>query len=167
MDQQRNNHAVGQNRTAVERKSDRELVVTRMFDAPPHIVFKAWSQADLFRRWWVPKSATGVSLVSCDMDVRTGGKYRLEFGAGGPDTMAFYGKYLEVVPDERIVWTNDEGDEGAVTTVTFEEQRGKTLLTFHELYPSKEALEEALAGSAAGLPEQLDQLEELLSTTTA
>jgi uncharacterized protein YndB with AHSA1/START domain len=138
-----------------------------MFDAPPHIVFKAWSQADLFRRWWVPKSATGVSLVSCDMDVRTGGKYRLEFGAGGPDTMAFYGKYLEVVPDERIVWTNDEGDEGAVTTVTFEEQRGKTLLTFHELYPSKEALEEALAGSAAGLPEQLDQLEELLSTTTA
>jgi uncharacterized protein YndB with AHSA1/START domain len=167
MDQQRSNYADGQNRTAVERKSDRELVVTRMFDAPPHIVFKAWSQADLFRRWWVPKSATGVSLVSCDMDVRTGGKYRLEFGAGGPDTMAFYGKYLEVVPDERIVWTNDEGDEGAVTTVTFEEQRGKTLLTFHELYPSKEALEEALAGSAAGLPEQLDQLEELLSTTTA
>jgi uncharacterized protein YndB with AHSA1/START domain len=167
MDQQRSDHALGQNRTAVERKSDRELVVTRMFDAPPHIVFKAWSQADLFRRWWVPKSATGVSLVSCDMDVRTGGKYRLEFGAGGSDTMAFYGKYLDVVPDERIVWTNDEGDEGAVTTVTFEEKGGKTLLTFHEIYPSKEALEEALAGSAAGLPEQLDQLEALLSTTTA
>lgn len=167
MDQQRSDHALGQNRTAVERKSDRELVVTRMFDAPPHIVFKAWSQADLFRRWWVPKSAPGVSLVSCDMDVRTGGKYRLEFGAGGSDTMAFYGKYLDVVPDERIVWTNDEGDEGAVTTVTFEEKGGKTLLTFHEIYPSKEALEEALAGSAAGLPEQLDQLEALLSTTTA
>jgi uncharacterized protein YndB with AHSA1/START domain len=167
MDQQRSDHALGQNRTAVERKSDRELVVTRLFDAPPHIVFKAWSQADLFRRWWVPKSAPGVSLVSCDMDVRTGGKYRLEFGAGGSDTMAFYGKYLDVVPDERIVWTNDEGDEGAVTTVTFEEKGGKTLLTFHEIYPSKEALEEALAGSAAGLPEQLDQLEALLSTTTA
>jgi uncharacterized protein YndB with AHSA1/START domain len=166
MDQQRSDHALGQNRTAVERKSDRELVVTRLFDAPPHIVFKAWSQADLFRRWWVPKSAPGVSLVSCDMDVRTGGKYRLEFGAGGSDTMAFYGKYLDVVPDERIVWTNDEGDEGAVTTVTFEEKGGKTLLTFHEIYPSKEALEEALAGSAAGLPEQLDQLEALLSTTT-
>ncbi|HET7575845.1 MAG TPA: SRPBCC family protein [Sphingomicrobium sp.] len=166
MDQQRSDHALGQNRTAVERKSDRELVVTRMFDAPPHIVFKAWSQADLFRRWWVPKSATGVSLVACDMDVRTGGKYRLEFGAGGSDTMAFYGKYLDVVPDERIVWTNDEGDEGAVTTVTFEEKGGKTLLTFHEIYPSKKALEEALAGSAAGLPEQLDQLEALLSTTT-
>jgi uncharacterized protein YndB with AHSA1/START domain len=161
MDQQVSNAA--QNRTAVERKSDRELVVTRMFDAPPHLVFKAWSQPDLFRRWWVPKSATGVSLVSCDMDVRTGGKYRLEFGAGGSDTMAFYGKYLDVVPDERIVWTNDEGEEGAVTTVTFADEGGKTLLTFHEIYPSKEALDEAMTGSAAGLPEQLEQLDELLS----
>jgi uncharacterized protein YndB with AHSA1/START domain len=161
MDQQVSNAA--QNRTAVERKSDRELVVTRMFDAPPHLVFKAWSQPDLFRRWWVPKSATGVSLVSCDMDVRTGGKYRLEFGAGGSDTMAFYGKYLDVVPDERIVWTNDEGEEGAVTTVTFEDEGGKTLLTFREIYPSKEALDEAMTGAAAGLPDQLEQLDELLS----
>jgi len=157
------NHAVAQNRTAVERKSDRELVVTRTFNAPPRIVFKAWSQADLFQQWWMPKSATGVSLVSCDMDVRTGGKYRLEFGTGGSETMAFYGKYLEVVPDERIVWTNDEGEEGAVTTVTFEDQGGNTLLTFHELYPSKEGLDEAMMGSAAGLPEQLDQLDEFLS----
>jgi uncharacterized protein YndB with AHSA1/START domain len=163
MDQQVTNHAVAQNRTAVERKSDRELVVTRMFNAPPRIVFKAWSQADLFQQWWMPKSATGVSLVSCDMDVRTGGKYRLEFGTGGSETMAFYGKYLEVVPDERIVWTNDEGEEGAVTTVTFEDQGGNTLLTFHELYPSKEGLDEAMMGSAAGLPEQLDQLDEFLS----
>ena len=97
------------------------------------------------------------------MDVRTGGKYRLEFGAGS-DTMAFYGKYLEVVPNERIVWTNDEGEEGAITTVTFEDQGGKTLLTFREVYPSKEALEEALQGSAAGLPEQMEQLDELLSS---
>jgi uncharacterized protein YndB with AHSA1/START domain len=97
------------------------------------------------------------------MDVRTGGKYRLEFGAGGSDTMVFFGKYLDVIPNERIVWTNDEGEEGAVTTVTFAEQDGRTLLTFHELYPSKEALEEAMTGSAAGLPEQLDQLDELLS----
>ena len=102
---------------------------------------------------------TGVSLVSCDMDVRTGGKYRLEFGAGGSDTMAFYGKYLEVVPNERIVWTNDEGEEGAITTVTFEDQGGKTLLSFHEIYPSKEALEEATAGlGGRALPEQLEQL---------
>jgi uncharacterized protein YndB with AHSA1/START domain len=98
------------------------------------------------------------------MDVRTGGKYRLEFSAGGSDTMAFYGKYLEVVPNERIVWTNDEGEEGAVTTVTFDAQGGKTLLKFHEIYPSAEALEEALQGSAAGLPEQLEQLDELLSS---
>ncbi len=164
MNQQASAQNIAHNRTAVDRRSDKELVVTRTFDAPPRLVFKAWSQPDLFRRWWMPKSATGVSLVSCDMDVRTGGKYRLEFGAGGPETMAFYGKYLDVVPDSRIVWTNDEGEEGAVTTVTFEDQGGKTLLTFHEVYPSKEALDEAMTGSAAGLPEQLDQLDELLST---
>ena len=158
--------ANSQNVTSVERKGDRELVVTRTFDAPPSTVYKAWSQQELFQRWWVPKSATGVSLVSCEMDVRTGGKYRLEFGAGGSETMAFYGKYLEVVPGERIVWTNDEGEEGAVTTVIFEERDGKTLLTFHERYPTPEALEEALQGSAAGLPEQLDQLGELLSDTS-
>lgn len=163
MDQQSNSQTVAQNRTAVERTSDRELVVTRVFDAPPDKLFKAWSQPDLFRRWWVPQSVTGVSLLSCELDVRTGGKYRLEFGTGGSDTMAFYGKYLDVVPNRRIVWTNDEGEEGAVTTVTFEEQGGKTLLTFHELYPSKEALDEAMTGSAAGLPEQLDQLDALLS----
>lgn len=157
-----------QNRTSIERKGDRELVVTRTFDAPPSIVFRAWSQPELFRRWWMPKSApAGVSLIGCDMDVRTGGKYRLEFSTGGSETMAFYGKYLEVVPDERIVWTNDEGEEGAITTVTFQDQGGKTLLTFHEAYPSSEALEEALQGSAAGLPEQLDQLEELLPSIGA
>jgi uncharacterized protein YndB with AHSA1/START domain len=164
MDQQVRSAGDDQSRTSVERRGDRELVVTRMFDAPPSTVFKAWSQPELFQRWWVPKSATGISLVSCDMDVRTGGKYRLEFGAGGSDTMAFYGKYLEVVPDERIVWTNDEGEEGAITTVTFQDLGGKTLLNFHEVYPSKEALEEALQGSAAGLPEQLGQLDELLSS---
>jgi uncharacterized protein YndB with AHSA1/START domain len=152
-------------RTAVERKSDRELVVTRTFDAPPATVFKAWSQPDLFRRWWVPEGA-GIALVACDMDVRTGGKYRLEFGAGD-QTMAFYGKYLDVVPDQRIVWTNDEGEEGAVTTVTFEDRGGKTLLTFHEIYPTKEALDEAMQGSAAGLPTQLDQLDALLPAIAA
>ncbi|ACE93471.1 activator of Hsp90 ATPase 1 family protein (plasmid) [Rhizobium phaseoli] len=152
------------NRTSVERRGDRELLVTRTFDAPPSTVYKAWSQPELFQRWWMPKSVPGISLVSCEMDVRTGGKYRLEFGAGDSDTMAFYGKYLEVVPNERIVWTNDEGDEGAITTVTFEGQGGRTLLTFHEIYPSKEALEEALQGSAVALPEQLEQLDELLSS---
>ena len=116
----------------------------------------------VFSAHGVPKSVPGMSLLSCEMDVRTGGKYRLEFGFG-EGSMAFYGKYLDVVPGERIVWTNDEGEEGAVTTVTFAERGGKTLLTFHEIYPTSEALEEAMAGSAARLPEQLDQLEEVLS----
>lgn len=155
------------NRTSVERCGDRELVVTRIFDASPSTVYQAWSQPALFQRWWVPKSVPGISLVSCEMDVRTGGKYRLEFGAGGSDSMAFYGRYLEVVPNERIVWTNDEGEEGAITTVTFEDQGGKTLLRFHELYPSREALEEALQGSALALPEQLQQLDDWLSATGA
>lgn len=151
-----------QHRTSVERTGDRELIVIRTFDAPPSMVYKAWSQPELFRRWWMPKSVTGVSIVACEMDVRTGGKYRLEYAAGGSDTMSFYGKYLDVVPNERIVWTNDEGQEGAVTTVTFEEQGGKTLLTFHEVYLSAEALEDAMQGSVAGLPEQLDQLDAVL-----
>ena len=154
MNQPVNSAGWAQNRTSVERKGDRELVVTRIFNAPPSLVFRAWSQPALFQRWWVPKSVSGVSLISCDMDVRTGGKYRLEFAAGGSDTMAFHGKYLEVVPNARIVWTNDEGEEGAVTTVTLQDLGGKTLLQFHEIYPAKEALEEALQGSAAGLPEQ-------------
>lgn len=154
------------NRTLAERRGERELVVTRTFNAPPATVFKAWSQSELFQLWWMPKSVTGVSLVACEMDVRTGGKYRLEFGTGGSETMAFFGKYLDVVPNQRIVWTNDEGEEGAITTVTFEDQGGKTLLNFHEVYPSKEALEEALHGSAAGLPEQMQQLEDLLVNMT-
>lgn len=163
MDQQANSHPVARNRTDVQRKSDRELVVTRLFDAPPRIVFRAWADPELFRRWWVPKDAP-INLLSCEMDVRTGGTYRLVFAAGETGTMAFHGKYLDVAPDRRIVWTNEEEDDGAVTTVTFEDQGGKTLLTFHELYPSREALDEAMAGSAAGLPTQLDQLDELLPT---
>lgn len=163
MEQQSSSEGGAQSPTSVERKGDRELVVTRTFNARPSTVFKAWSQPELFRRWWVPQSLTGVSLVSCEMDVRTGGKYRLEFGSGGTDTMAFYGKYLDVVQDERIVWTNDEDEEGAITTVTFEDLGGRTLVTFHEIYPTKEQLEEALQGSAAGLPEQFEQLDELIS----
>lgn len=157
----------GENRTSVERISDCEIVVTRLFDAPPSMVYKAWSRAELFQRWWMPKSVSGVSLVACDMDVRTGGKYRLEFSAGGPDTMAFYGKYLEVVPGQRIVWTNDEDEEGAITTVTFEARGEKTLLRFHEIYPSKAALDEALQGSLAGLPEQMEQLDDVISSLGA
>ena len=151
------------NHMTVERKSDRELVVTRTFDAPARIVFEAWTQPDLFKRWWGPKSM-GASLVSCEMDVRVGGKYRLVFNQG----MEFFGKYLEVVPSSRLVWTNEEGGEsGPVTTVTFEEKGGKTLLVLHELYPSKEALDAAGTGAAEGMGELFEQLDELLGASGA
>jgi uncharacterized protein YndB with AHSA1/START domain len=149
------------NRTTVERKSERELVVTRTFNAPARIVFEAWTKPELFKRWWVPKSI-GVSLLSCEMDVRVGGKYRLVFGTDASEQMEFFGRYIEVTPHSRLVWTNDEVDEGgAVTTVTIEEVGGQTLLVMHDLYPSKEALE-ASGGSMDGMPETLDQLDELL-----
>jgi uncharacterized protein YndB with AHSA1/START domain len=149
------------NRTTVERKSERELVVTRTFNGPARIVFEAWTKPELFKRWWVPKSI-GVSLLSCEMDVRVGGGYRLVFANDGSEPMAFYGRYLEVTPHSRLVWTNEEGgDGGAVTTVTFEEKGGKTLLVMHELHPSKEALDAAL-GSYDGMGETFEQLDELL-----
>jgi len=151
------------NRTVVERMSDRELVVRRTFHAPARIVFEAWSRPELFKQWWVPKSV-GMTLVSCDMDVRTGGTYRLVFSHPAFDQpMAFFGTYREVTPHRRLVWTNEDSDQGALTTVTFEENAGKTLVTYHELYPTEAALDEALAGSAEGLPEQFAQLDELLA----
>jgi len=151
-------------RTAVERKSERELVVTRTFNGPTRIVFEAWTKPDLFRQWWVPKSC-GLSLLSCEMDVRVGGRYRLVFGhPAAPKPMEFFGRYLEVTPHSRLVWTNEEGgDSGQVTTVTFEERGGKTLLVMHDLYPSKEALDGAIAsGSTGGVGETFEQLDELL-----
>ena len=154
------------NQTMAERKSERELIVRRTFHAPASIVFEAWSKAELFQRWWIPKSI-GMSLVSCAMDVRTGGSYRLAFNVGAPEPMEFFGKYIEVVPNSRIVWTNEESAEASVTTVTFEERGGNTLLTLTELFPSKAALDEAMAGSAAGYPEQFEQLDELLVTLGA
>ena len=150
------------NRTSVERKSERQVVVTRLVNAPPHIVFRAWTQAELFRQWWVPKSAP-VNLVSCEMDVRIGGGYRLVFRHAGGE-MAFFGSYREVVPNSRLVWTNDEEwGAGQITTVTFEESASNTLVRMHDLYPSKEALDVAMAsGSQDGTLETFDQLEEFV-----
>lgn len=150
--------------TAVERTSERELVVTRTFDAPARLVFKAWTTAELFKQWWLPKSM-GMTLRSCEMDVRAGGTYRLVFE---PDGMAFFGTYLEVTPPSRLVWTNEEGGEDAsVTTVTFEEQGGKTMLVLRELYPSKAALDAAGTGAADATVETFAQLDELLLTLDA
>ena len=151
------------NRTTVERRSDRELVVTRTFNAPPRIVFEAWTTPELFKRWWVPKSV-GASLLSCEMDVRVGGKYRLVFAGDASNHVEFFGRYVDVRPPSRLAWTNDEGGEGgAVTTVTFEENDGRTLMVLVDLYPSKEALDVAHAsGYMDGMPETFEQLDELL-----
>jgi uncharacterized protein YndB with AHSA1/START domain len=150
-------------RTTVQKKSEREVVVTRTFDAPARLVFEAWSRPELFKKWWVPRSM-GMTLRSCEQDVRTGGKYRLVFGDDPANSMAFFGKYLEVVPNKRIVWTNEEsGDAGSVTTVTFEERDGKTLLVMSELYPTKEALDAAGTGAQEVLIETFGQLDELLA----
>ena len=154
-------------RTTVQKKSEREVVVTRTFDAPARLVFEAWSKPELFKKWWVPRSM-GMTLRSCEMDVRTGGKYRLVFGDDPANPMAFFGNYLEVVPDKRIVWTNEEsGDAGSVTTVTFEERDGKTLLVMSELYPTKEALDAAGTGAQEATHETFGQLDELLATLAA
>lgn len=153
------------NPTTVERTSERELVVVRTFNGPAHIVFQAWTKPELFMRWWAPKSM-GVPMLSCDMDVRVGGGYRIAFGHDASSAMEFFGKYLEVIPNARLVWTNEESDDAAITTVTFEEKDGKTLLVLHELYPSKEAFD-ANSGAEGGMPEQFDQLDELLVTLVA
>jgi uncharacterized protein YndB with AHSA1/START domain len=157
-------HSPMKNRTTVEQKSERELVTTRTFNGPARIVFQAWTTPELFQQWWVPKSF-GLTLLSYEADFRVGGRYRLVFShPGAPEPVAFFGTYLEVTPHSRLVWTNEEGGKsGQVTTVTFEERGAQTLLVVHDLYPSKEALDEAIASDATGaLSEQFEQLDELL-----
>ena len=157
--------ASGQNRTTVV-STERELVVTRTFKAPARIVFEAWTKPELLTRWWAPKSF-GVSFLSCEADARTGGRYRFVFAhAASDEPMEFFGRYIEVTPHSRLVWTNDEGGEaGAVTTVTFEERDGETLVVMHDLYPSKEALDEAISsGATGGFSETFGQLDELVAT---
>lgn len=152
------------NPTTEERTSERELVVRRTVNGPARLVFEAWTRPELFKRWWVPRSI-GMSLLACEMDVRAGGRYRLVFDMNGA-VIEVFGKYTEVTPHSRLVWTNEEGEEGgAVTTVTFAEKGGQTLLVKHDLYPSKAALDGELAsGAADGVPVQLEQLAELLAT---
>src|SRR6187401_442880 len=128
------------NTTTMERKSDRELVLTRNVNGPARLVFEAWTNPEVFKQWWIPKSF-GISILSFDAEIRTGGHYRLVMAHGGSEPMAFFGRYLEVTPPSRLVWTNEESEDGAVSTVTLEEKDGRTLLVLHELYPSKEALD--------------------------
>ena len=151
------------NETKVEQKSDREVVITRTFNAPARLVFEAWTTGELMQRWWVPKSA-GITLLSCEMDARTGGSYRFVFKhpVEPGETMAFFGRYLEVTPHSRLVWTNDEsGDAGQVSTLTLEDHGDTTRIVLHEVYPSAEAFE-AGKGAYDGMPETFAQLDELL-----
>lgn len=152
--------------TTTKRTNDRDLVVTRTFDAPARLVFQAWTTPELMKRWWVPKSI-GLTMTACEMDVRTGGSYRFTFVFTNDPSkpMSFFGRYLEVTPPSRLVWTNEESSDGAVTTVTFEEKDGQTLLTMVDRYPSKEALDAALeSGSTGAFEETFGQLDELLVT---
>jgi uncharacterized protein YndB with AHSA1/START domain len=153
------------NRTIMERKSERELVLMRTVNGPARIVFEAFTKPELLKRWWAPKSL-GVIMLSCEADVRVGGRYRFAFGHGASEPMVFTGKYIEVTPHSRLVWTSDESAEGeAITTVTFEEKGGKTLLVMHDLHPSKEALDATLvSGWEHGMREALDQLDAMLSS---
>lgn len=155
-------------RTTVERTSDRDVVVTRIVDGPPRLVFEAFARAELLERWWVPKSM-GMTLLSCEVDARVGGKYRLVFDHGGAEPAAFFGTYVEVQPYSRLAWTNEEGGEASasVTTVTFEDQDGRTRVVLHERYPSKEALDAAGTGAAEALVETFEQLDALLATLGA
>jgi uncharacterized protein YndB with AHSA1/START domain len=149
------------NETKVEQTSEREIVITRTFNASARIVFEAWTKAELMRRWWVPKSS-GLTLLSCEMDVRTGGSYRFVFAAA-PEPIAFFGRYLEVSPHSRLVWTNDEsGDAGQLSTLTLEDHGDTTRIVLHELYPSAEAFE-AAKGAYDGMPESFGQLDALLA----
>jgi uncharacterized protein YndB with AHSA1/START domain len=157
------------NETIVERTADRELVVRRMFNGPAHIVFEAWTKPEHLKRWWAPRSF-GVSLFECESDLRVGGTYRYAFGRDPKNPEVFTGRYLEVSPPSRLVLTQlyermREAGE-AVVTVTFEEREGRTLLTLHQLFPSKEALEGALAsGMEHGMRVTLDQLDELVAAS--
>jgi uncharacterized protein YndB with AHSA1/START domain len=167
MDAKKKSEPAMKNRTTAERKSERELVVTRTFNGPARIVFEAWTKPELFERWWVPKSL-GMFLRSCEMDVRVGGRYRLVFGHDASNTHEFFGRYIDVTPHSRLVWTNEEGGgDGPITTVTFEDKGDTTRVVLHELYSSKEALDAAGTGAADAMGESFEQLDELLGTPGA
>ena len=166
MADKRDGDAASANSTDMKRVSDCETVVTRTFNAPARFVFEAWTKPELFRRWWTPKSY-GMTIHSCEIDARTGGGYRLMLSHPqySPEPRPFFGTYLEVTPPSRLVWTNEEGGgPGPVTTVTFEERDGRTLVTLRDVYPSKEALDDAMeSGATSGYAETFDQLAAMLA----
>lgn len=162
------NESALMNRTTLERESDREIVIRRSFDAPAGIVFGALTNPDLVRRWWAPRSL-GVSVVSVEIDVRVGGKYRHVLRHDGGGDVGFSGEYLDIVPPRRLVYTQiyepmAEAGE-VVVTVSLDERDGRTHLVLHERWPSKGALDGALATNMErGFSETMDQLEQLVTS---
>ena len=145
--------------------SDREIVLTRVFDAPRHLVFDAFTKAELLKRWFGPH---GWSLVVCEVDLKVGGTFR--FVLRGPDgaEMGMRGVYKEIVRPERSVHMESFDDypgESQVTTV-LTEQGGKTTLTATVLYPSQEVRDAVIkSGMEHGAAESYDKLAEMLAST--
>jgi len=150
--------------TATTAPADREIVITRLLNAPRELVFKAWTDRELIRQWWGPR---GFTTTTHEMDVRPGGVWR--FIMHGPDGTDYDNRivYVEIVEPERLVY-NHGGDDGAVqfrATVTFVEQGGKTALTMHSLFPSAEERDRVVREYHAieGGKQTLDRLEEYLA----
>jgi uncharacterized protein YndB with AHSA1/START domain len=154
------------NKMKLELVGDREIVMTRSFAAPARLVFEAYTKADLVAKWWAPKKC-GVEMVSCEAEVRVGGKWRYTLRNPDTEVVAFYGEYREVTAPERVVYTEQfsKFPDGppVIVTVTFVERDGRTEMTSTQLYPSKEVREMVVAtGMEFGANETLNQLEEVL-----
>jgi len=140
---------------------EREVTVTRLFDAPRPLVFSMWTDAKHVAAWWGPHTFDNPKV---EVDPRPGGKILIHMRRPDGGVHPMGGVYDEVTPHSRIVWTNEEGGEnGSVTTVTFEEKDGQTLLVMSELYPSKEAFDAAGTGAAEATHETFGQLDDLLA----
>jgi uncharacterized protein YndB with AHSA1/START domain len=170
---QKESEAAAMNQTSMELKGDREIVIARTFNGPARIVFDAWTRPELVRRWWAPKSHR-VSVVACDADIRVGGGYRYLLRLDTGNEFAFSGRYSEVTPHSRLVYTQifeptaagaKPGDDEVIITVTFDERDGKTHLVSHSLCPSKDVRDAIIAsGMEHGMRETMDQLEELVAS---
>lgn len=153
------------NEKAAEPAADRELVITRTFDAPARLLFKAWSTREHIMKWFGP---VGWPVTMCEMDFRVGGRWRMAMtGPSGKQNTLFGGTYLEIVPDRRIVFDNGfetPGAERMIMTITFEEMDGKTTLTHHTLFASAAMKKSHVgAGFVAGTNSGLDQLADVVA----
>lgn len=142
--------------------ANNQIMITRQFDAPRHLVYRAWTTPELIRRWWAGDRG---EVTSAEVDLRPGGTWRYVMTANGGFEVAFHGEYREIVPDERIVSTEVfEGapDAAAVSTATFAEQDGRTTLTILVEHTSQEHRDMHLnSGMEEGMNESLDHLEEV------